>query len=60
MKLTAKLAKIGFDTRYFLETLDYKDKGKLRFSKLLRELRDRFGFILSKPEEIALTRYLIP
>ena len=35
MKITAKLAKFGFDSKYFLDTIDYKDKGCLRFSKML-------------------------
>jgi len=35
MKITAKLAKFGFDHKYFIETLDFKDKGKMQFEKLI-------------------------
>lgn len=59
MKLTAKLAKLGFDHKYFLESIDFKDKGTMKFPKLLRELRDRFGLVLSKTEQQVLAKYLL-
>ncbi len=60
MKITAKLAKLGFDHKYFLESIDFKDKGRMKFTKLLRELRDRFGLVLSKIEQQVLSQYLAP
>ena len=35
MKITAKMAKFGFDHKYFLETIDYKDKGRLKFDRVI-------------------------
>lgn len=42
MKLGAKLSKLGFDQSFLVETLDYKSKGRIKFNKLLDELKERF------------------
>lgn len=47
MKLTAKLAKHGFDIKYFLETVEPKGRGTLEFVKLLAALKERLGLYLS-------------
>jgi hypothetical protein len=60
MKLTAKLARAGFDHKYFIETLDYKGKGRLKISKLLLRLKDRFSLHFSLSEKEALVRYFKP
>ncbi|CDW72286.1 UNKNOWN [Stylonychia lemnae] len=59
MKITAKLAKFGFDNKYFMETLDFKHKGKMKFGKLMQAFVDRFSLFLSNAEQIALRRYLL-
>ena len=38
MKLTARLAKFGFDYKYLLEIIDYKHKGRIRLHKLVHVL----------------------
>jgi len=50
MKLGAKLSKLGFDQKFLVETLDFKSKGIIKFSKLIQELRDRFQLLLSQEE----------
>ena len=31
MKVTAKLARHGFDIRYFIDTIDFMGKGEVKF-----------------------------
>ena len=57
MKISAKLAKFGFDQKYFIETLDFKDKGKMQFEKLIRAFVERFSLFLSNAEVLALRKY---
>eukprot|EP00347_Sterkiella_histriomuscorum_P019437 403341631 len=57
MKITAKMAKFGFDHKYFLETIDYKDKGRLKFDRVIQCFTERFSLYFSNAEITALRRY---
>jgi hypothetical protein len=60
MKITAKVARHGFDMRYFFETIDFAGKGEVKFVQFMAIMRDRFNLQLS-PEEIeALFLYFSP
>ena len=50
MKLTAKLAKHGFDSKYFFETIDYQGQGKIKFVACLATLKERFELHLSSDD----------
>lgn len=54
MKITAKLAKNGFDYKYFYETIDFLGNGSLKFIKFLSIMKDRFALYLSEREIEAL------
>ena len=51
MKVTAKVARHGFDLQYFFETIDFAGKGRVKFVHFMSIMKDRFNLYLS-PEEI--------
>jgi Ca2+-binding EF-hand superfamily protein len=60
MKLTAKVARHGYDLRYFFETIDFAGHGKVKFVQFMAIMKDRFYLYLS-PEEIeSLFLYFSP
>ena len=60
MKLTAKVARHGFDLRYFFETIDVIGRGTVKFVQFMAVIKDRFNLQLS-PEEIeAIFLYFSP
>jgi Ca2+-binding EF-hand superfamily protein len=60
MKITAKVARHGFDLRYFFETIDFKGAGSLKFVHFLAIMKERFSLYLSEEEIEALFLYFIP
>ena len=60
MKLTSKLAILGFDYKYFYETLDYQGHGQLKFVHFLALIKEKFSIYLSEDEIEALFLYLSP
>ena len=60
MKLTAKVARHGFDLKYIFETIDFAGKGSVKFVQFMAIMKDRFNLYLS-PEEIeSLFLYFSP
>ncbi len=60
MKITAKLAKHGFDQKYFFETIDFAGNGSLKFVQFLAVMKERFNLYLSEEEIEALFLYFSP
>lgn len=60
MKLTSKLSKHSYDTRFFFETIDYAQHGSLKFVQFLTVLKERFNLYFSEHEIEALFLYLKP
>jgi hypothetical protein len=60
MKVTAKVARHGYDLRYFFETIDFAGCGSVKFVQFMAIMKDRFNLYLS-PEEIeSLFLYFSP
>lgn len=60
MKITAKVARHGYDLRYFFETIDFAGCGEVKFVQFMAIMKDRFHLFLS-PEEIeSLFLYFSP
>lgn len=60
MKVTAKLAKHGFDIRYFFETIDFHGHGHLKFIQFLAVIKERFSLYLSAIEIESLYLFFNP
>ena len=60
MKITAKVAKHGYDLRYFFETIDFAGQGKVKFVQFMAIMKDRFHLYLSQEDIESLFLYFSP
>jgi hypothetical protein len=60
MKLTAKVARHGFDLKYFFSTIDVMGKGSVKFVQFMAVMKDRFNLQLNADEIESLFLYFSP
>jgi hypothetical protein len=60
MKLTALVARLNFDYKYFFEAINPSNWAEIKFFKLLSVLKDRFDLYLSEDDIELMFLYLNP